>query len=386
MLGRLFHWVRSGRAVLLNDAGIRHWNENRIDDAARCFERAVAADPLHAPSCNSLAAALLRLGRSEEAVTYFRRAAEIEPDNAEVLVNLGEALTAVGLPEEAADAHQNALKREPGHARAHALLLRPLLELCAWSDSERVLQLLTQAWDLDPKGTWLNHMVPFVSLLVPLPSAMRLEIARRHSASIAQRAAAQLPLSRSPRGKRGKLRVGYASADFCDHATAQLAAGLFEAHDRDRFEVFAYSFEIDDGSTIRSRLVRAFDRFVDVASEPPRATAQRIADDEIDILIDLKGYTVGCRSEIFAFRPAPVQASYLGYPGSMGADFIDYIVADGIVIPKEHQSYYSEKVVRLPGSYQCNDSKRAIAQTASTRAEADLPEDGFVFCCFNNNY
>ncbi len=189
-----------------------------------------------------------------------------------------------------------------------------------------MLQLLTQAWDLDPKGTWLNHMVPFVSLLVPLPSAMRLEIARRHSASIAQRAAAQLPLSRSPRGKRGKLRVGYASADFCDHATAQLAAGLFEAHDRDRFEVFAYSFEIDDGSTIRRRLVRAFDRFVDVASEPPRATAQRIADDEIDILIDLKGYTVGCRSEIFAFRPAPVQASYLGYPGSMGADFIDYVV------------------------------------------------------------
>jgi len=167
---------------------------------------------------------------------------------------------------------------------------------------------------------------------------MCLEIARRYSASMTQRVSTQPPLSRRARGKRERLRIGYASADFHNHATAHLATGLFEAHERDRFEVFAYSFGVDDGSAYRERLMAAFDRFVDVAGEPPRATAQRIADDGIDILVDLKGYTGACRPEIFAFRPAPVQVSYLGYPGSTGADFMDYAIADRTVLPEQDRA------------------------------------------------
>src|SRR5262249_23650206 len=134
------------------------------------------------------------------------------------------------------------------------------------------------------------------------------------------------------------------------------------------------------------RLAKAFDQFHDVRRKSDREIAQLLREREIDIAVDLKGFTQESRPEIFAFRPAPIQASYLGYPGTMGADFIDYIIADGVVTPAEHAAFYREKIVALPDCYQCNDSKRAIASTAPSRAEAGLPEQGFVFCCFNNNY
>lgn len=385
MLGRLFRSMRATRAVRLNDAGIRYLHENRVEDAARYFERAIAANPYHAPSCNSLAAALLRLGRSQEGLEYFRRAVALEPENVDFHVNLGEALTTTEQPDHAVDALQEALRRDSAHARAHAFLLRPLLEICAWDDLDREVQLFTHAWERDPAGQWLTMIMPFVSLLVPLPPGLRLEIARRYAASIAQRVAHELPLSRPARAERGKLRVGYASADFYDHATAQLTAGLFEAHDRDRFEVFAYSFGMDDNSACRKRLVAAFDSFVEVAREPARATAQRIADDGIDILIDLKGYTAGCRPEIFALRPAPIQASYLGYPGSTGANFIDYAIADRVVLPKHDWTSFTERPVWMPVCYQANDRHRPIAGRVASRTEYGLPETGFVFCSFNSH-
>jgi protein O-GlcNAc transferase len=183
-----------------------------------------------------------------------------------------------------------------------------------------------------------------------------------------------------------KLRLGYLSADFHDHATARLAASLFEAHDRTRFEVVAFSTGVDDRSAMRRRLEAGFDRFFDLRMESDGAVAALIRDAGIDILIDLKGHTEEGRLEVLARRPAPLQVHYLGYPGTLGGDAVDYFIADRIVVPPGAERFFTERLVFLDGCYQVNDRQRAIAAETSSRAQASLPENGFVFCCFNNNY
>lgn len=184
----------------------------------------------------------------------------------------------------------------------------------------------------------------------------------------------------------GRLRIGYLSADFHEHATAYLMAELLERHDRTGFAVTAYSIGIDDGSPMRRRLTAAVERFVDLRDRSDLDAARAIADDGIDILVDLKGYTAFAHTAILAARPAPVQVNWLGYPGTMGADFIDVILADAVTIPPGEEGCYSEAVVRLPHCYQPNDRHRAIAERTPSRAGCGLPEDGFVFCCFNSPY
>ena len=188
------------------------------------------------------------------------------------------------------------------------------------------------------------------------------------------------------KSNKKKITLGYLSADFHEHATAFLCAELFEAHDRTRFEVFGYSYGPDDGSPMRQRLSRAFDRFVDVKDMSYVEAARRIAADDVDILIDLKGYTKGARTHMLALRPAPIQINYLGYPGTLGAGFMDYILVDDYVVPSDQQPFFAEKLVHLPGCYQINDSKRAIWPKTPTRAECGLPDTSFVFCDFNNTY
>ncbi|MBK9656187.1 MAG: hypothetical protein IPO66_12260 [Rhodanobacteraceae bacterium] len=183
-----------------------------------------------------------------------------------------------------------------------------------------------------------------------------------------------------------RIRVAYVSADFHSHATAALMAGLFELHDRERFEVFAISYGPDDGSPMRARLQRAFERFVDVREDSDEQIAQKMRALGIDIAIDLKGYTAQARPGIFARRAAPIQVNYLGFPGTLGASCIDYIIADAWVAPAAHADCFRERVVTLPGSYQVNDGRRRVAQTKPSRGQAGLPERAFVFCCFNNNY
>jgi protein O-GlcNAc transferase len=192
------------------------------------------------------------------------------------------------------------------------------------------------------------------------------------------------PLWTGARWHHGKLRVAYLSADFHRHATAYLMAELLERHDRSRFEILGVSFGVDDESEMRRRLIAAFDQFHDVRATGDEEVAKLLRDLQVDIAIDLMGHTHDARPGILAYRPAPIQVSYLGFPGTTGAEFIDYIVADKTVAPFEHQPFYTEKIVHLPDCYQVNDSKRNIAERTPTRREAGLPETGFVFCCFNN--
>ena len=183
-----------------------------------------------------------------------------------------------------------------------------------------------------------------------------------------------------------KIRVGYFSHDFRENALAILIPGLIEEHDRHRLEIFGYSYGPDDHSARRARLEAAFDRFVDIRDMPDRDAAELIHADAVDILIDLNGYTGESRAEILACRPAPIQVNYLGFTATMGADFIDYIIADRFVVPEDQQPFFSERLVYLPDCYQCNDDKREIADHTPSRAECELPEAGFVFCCFSNSY
>jgi predicted O-linked N-acetylglucosamine transferase (SPINDLY family) len=184
----------------------------------------------------------------------------------------------------------------------------------------------------------------------------------------------------------GKIRLGYYSADYHEHATAFLTAGLFERHDRSRFELTAFSFGPPREDAMRRRVTAAFDRFVDVRSRSDQEVAQLSRELAIDIAVDLKGYTEGARMGIFAHRAAPVQVSYLGYPGTLAAPYIDYLVADETLIPSETRAFYTEKIAYLPHSYQANDRQRSIAERIFTREELGLPSRGFVFCCFNNAY
>jgi predicted O-linked N-acetylglucosamine transferase (SPINDLY family) len=187
-----------------------------------------------------------------------------------------------------------------------------------------------------------------------------------------------------PCSAHDRLRVAYLSADFNDHPTAYLTAGLFEQHDRSRFEITALSFGQNDNSPARRRLEAAFEHFIDVGGDSDREIAALMRRSEIDIAVDLMGFTKDHRLGVLARRAAPIQVNYLGYPGTTGAPYMDYILADATVIPEDHEAFYAERVVRIPGTYQINDNRRAISQRTPTRGECGLPQNAFVFCCFNN--
>ena len=325
---------------------------------------------------NNLGATLKDLGRLDEAVAAFERALEIRPDFAETHNNLGNAMKDLGRPDLAVESYRRALAVRPLYPSARAQMLNQLAHMC---DFDAVEAAAAEIPGLTGAG------VPTFAML-PLEDApeRRLEHARNHARRFAtiSTPAPPLPLA----GRPERLRIGYFSADFHSHATMHLMGHLFELHDRDRFSIHAYSFGPDRDDAQRQRLVAAVDSFEDVRSLSDEAIAALARRDGIDIAIDLKGYTELSRPGIFAHRPAPVSMAYLGYPGTMGADFIDYIVADEVVLPPQDRAFYSETPAYLPHSYQVNDRTRAISDRVFTRAEQGLPDQGVVFCCFNSSY
>jgi len=229
-----------------------------------------------------------------------------------------------------------------------------------------------------------DGIFPFILLATAATAEDQLTCASSFSRRKEQ---SQQALFKHPLKKSGdRIKIGYLSPDFRNHALGHLIVELFERHDRTRFSITGYSYGPDDGSLLRKRLFKAFDNVVDMRSLSDTDAAQRIYDDGVDILIDLAGYTSDVRMGILAYRPAPIQISFLGYPGTTGASFIDYIIADRFIIPKDQEKFYSEKVVCLLDCYQPNDTHRQIAERMPTRKDCDLPEQGFVYCCFNANY
>jgi predicted O-linked N-acetylglucosamine transferase (SPINDLY family) len=363
----------------LNNRGNALLDLKHHEEALASYDHVLGLEPDYADALNNRGNALRELKRFHEASTSYRRALEIDPDFVGALNNLGDVLFRLGRYEEAAASFSRLLALSPGYRFAKGNLLGCRIHGCDWTDTSALTASIEAALE---RGECA--ILPFTFLAVSSSPAAQLQCARVNVAS--ETKASPLPLWTGERYAHERIRIAYLSADFHEHATAYLAAGLFEVHDRRRFDVRAVSFGPDLPSAMRERLRGAFEQFVDVRRDSDREIARMLREWEIDIAVDLKGYTEDCRPGILAHRPAPVQVNYLGYPGTMAVTHIDYIVADQWVIPKHDEQYYVEKVVRLPDTYQPNDDTRSIDERTPSRRQHGLPDAGFVFCCFNNNY
>src|SRR5258708_5721704 len=308
----------------------------------------------------------------------FEQALTHKPDFPEAFYNLGNACRERGDLKGAIVAYRNALRLRPDYADAFSQLVYHRAQACDWANSEAEQEALVE---MARRGV---RVPPFSLLSTSSSASDQLLCARQWIRPV--RPPPNYVFDHQPVPGRERIRLGYLCGDFHQHATAQLMAELFEQHDRERFEVLAYSYGPDDNSAMRARLASAFDRLVDIRALSHLDAARTIHADRIDILIDLKGYTHHARPAISAYRPAPVQVSYLGYPATMGADFIDYIIVDPFVVPQDQQPFFSERLVHLPGSYQVNDRKREMAGAAGSRQDWGLPAGALVFCSFNNSY
>jgi predicted O-linked N-acetylglucosamine transferase (SPINDLY family) len=367
------HFAVSNLGIALKQLG-------RIEESVAVCRQAVALKSDHANGWNNLGIALMAMDSRDEAIHAYRRATSLDPSFFESWSNLGIALTAQGLLPEALECFSKALAISPSYTESLVQFIHQSQQLCSWDGLDQPLsRLIAQI----RRGS--GEINPFALLSICVDPAELLLCARNYSAKVkkvAEKAAGGIRFSHEWKNHT-RLRIGYLSGDFHTHATAYLTAQLFESHDRKRFEIYAYSYGTDDQSPMRKRLVNGFDHFIDLRGLGPKEAAKRINDDEIDILIDLKGYTHGAWTQVMALRPSPLQINYLGYPGSMGADFIDYIVVDRFIVPPGYERYYSEKCLLVPGSYQVNDSDRKISNESGTRVDHGLPAEGFVFCSFN---
>jgi predicted O-linked N-acetylglucosamine transferase (SPINDLY family) len=319
------------------------------------------------------------LGEFEEAKNCFIKATRLSPNYTVAYFNLGNVNILLSSLEEAEENYSCAFKISSSYEFLLGVLVQTRMKICDWRDYEHNVNELSRQIENVQKVTYCFP-------LLGLTDSLRLQ----HQAAqiyMANKFPFDDTLGPIPKKNRSdRIKIGYYSADLHNHATAHLIAELFERHDKTQFELFAFSFGPDIQDEMRVRLVTAFDHFIDVRQQSDKSVAQLSRELGIDIAIDLKGYTTGARPRIFSYRVAPIQVSYLGYPGTLGANYIDYLIADPILIPPESQAYYSEKIAYLPNSYQVNDRKRFISARNFSKQELGLPDKGFVFCCFNNNF
>lgn len=397
----------------LFNLGCLHLRSKAYDEAVRCMDRVLAKDPRLAQAHNNRGNALLKSWHLQEALASFDQALVLQPQYADALVNRANVhLLRKDHALAFADLEQ-AIRLNPDQAQSRQFMGRLLNESKRY---EEALPHFQQAWRCNPEQPGLLTDILNAKTIIcdwhNLDAGIaRIELAVRQErlgvspfimVGLRDDPALQLHTARNsvkldypenpsleaiaPRTGGGRIRVGYYSADFHNHATTILMAELFELHEHERFEWFAFSFGPDLRDSMHERVRQTFDHFLDVRDRSNEEIARLSRELGIDIAVDLKGFTQDTRFGIFAYRCAPVQVSYLGFPGTTGAGYIDYVIADKVVLPPQEQCHFSEKVAYLPNSYQVNDSKRRIADRVFTREELGLPATGFVFCCFNNNY
>jgi predicted O-linked N-acetylglucosamine transferase (SPINDLY family) len=351
----------------------------RAADAAASFERCLALQPTHADALVNLGNALQELRRHDEALARYDAALRLDADAAGVMFNRGNVLMELKRYDEAAAAYARVLALSPDYPYALGKRLHAEMMACRWDDLPALLAQVRQGI---AEGRRVAEPFGFCGIATS-PHEQR-QCAEIFNLDLFPAQAPLAPRARDAGGRR--LRLGYLCGEFRNQATAILMTELFELHDKGRFELHAFDNGWDDGSTLRRRIDAAFDHITPIAALGDDAAGRAIAERGIDILVNLNGYFGLGRTGVFARRPAPVQVNYLGFPGTLGAPYIDWIVADAQVIPAGEFGAYTEQVAWLPDSYQANDRQRAIADRTPTRAEAGLPEQGFVFCCFNNTY
>jgi len=396
----------------LHELGVAYSGLGETLQALRMFERAEKRNADSAVLHYNLGRVLSSLGRYSPAIERFDRALELDPDMQIALRDRGLALADCGRLDEGLRSLDDALHRAPDSVEtllARASVLGSLGRTRERDEAYEQLASLGPDTQYD-RGYWLNarmtschwewwpHALPDVFrrigegervtvpfYLLPLPSSAQAQLACARTFASDFSAGDAPPISRARR-ERQKIRVCYFSSDFHDHPASQLLAGVFEHHDRKRFEWHGYALSLPTPDHMTRRVAKAFDRFVNVADRSDAEVTAMARAAGIDIAVDLNGFTAGARTAIFAGRAAPVQVSYLGFPGTMGCDFIDYIIADERLIRVEDRADYAEKVVTLPGSYWPNDNTISIAPATSARSEHGLPDGAFVYACFNNNF
>ncbi len=374
--------IRPDFADAWNNLGNLLSSQGKSAQAIECYLKALDIHPAHLLAHNNLGAALIERKEYAAALRHLGKAIEISPDYVRAHYNLGVLFQEIGEPKKAIDSFRKVLELDPQYHSARSYLLHELQRICDWKESGSLAAAVRSAVR-DAPATERNRISAFAFLAVPgaTPSEQRI-CAEKWAEVMYGHLQPENPEFSPERLKR--LHIGYISADFREHPVSQLLSQVIELHDRSRFTISAYSYGVDDGSEMRKRVKNAFDNFVEIGDISIEEAAKKIRSDKVDILVDLTGYTTSSRTGILALRPAPVQMSYLGYPGTMGASFFDYLIADRFLVPEGSEGNYREDIAFLP-SYQANDRKCPIGETPS-RSSLGLPEEAFVFCCFNQTY
>jgi predicted O-linked N-acetylglucosamine transferase (SPINDLY family) len=351
---------------------------NNLEGAIACYQKAIALQPGYAEAYNGLASAFNKQNKLEEAILTYQKAIALNPHSAEAFSNLGNIFNKQKKLTDAIACYEKALALKPQSAEALGSLFHARQHCCDWTDFQLSQQKVVQAVNAGQEG------YKPLSFLAVSDSGQAQKQCALTFAKKNYPTAKQTP--QKSNYQHSKICIAYVSADFREHAVSILMAELFELHDKNRFEVFAISLQPETTTSLGQRVKNAFTQFIDVTDKSDVEVAQLIESLEIDIAVDLMGFTANSRTAIFAYRPAPIQINYLGYPGTMGVDYMDYIVADAYLIPPGLQHYYSEKIIYLPDCFQVNDSKRFVPTQIPTRAELGLPQNSFVFCALNGSY
>ncbi len=397
-------------ADLQNKLGVVYREQGRIEEGVLCYQEALSLDSRNAEAYVNLGIVFRKLGRLEEAELFYRKAIEFQPTSSNAFNNLGNVLRLLGRQQDAVAAFEQALQNDPSSrlalnnlgstyrtqmmfdkainaferslelapdcADTKAELIWTCANICDWESSKRWL---AQAATL---GAASDPVQPFMLISVDGSAQNQYLRAKTYARCTFGQQADLRP--QWPAGER--IRIGYFGSDFHDHATMHLISGLLRSHDRSRFEIFVYSYGVHSGGEWHDFIIEHCDHFFDISGQGDHVVLELVHSHQIDVAFDLKGYTKDSRIELFQYGLAPIQISYLGYPGTVAADFMDYIIADEVVISEKQRAFFSEKIIYLPNSYQPNDNQRMIAPRSVSRSEAGLPENGFVFCCFNNSY
>jgi predicted O-linked N-acetylglucosamine transferase (SPINDLY family) len=360
-----------------NNLGVVFNNLGRFDEAIDCYQQALASAPDYAQAYFNIGVVYQEQEQYALAMRHYERAIALKPDYVQAHCNAGIVHKEQGDTEAAIASYQRTLALDPNYITALGGLFYIQQARCEWAGYAATAAKLSHAIAHGARSR------PFAFLSVSPSAAAQQRCAQT---VIAEKHRPQQPLWTGERYPHTKIRVAYISADFRQHPVSFLTVGLFEQHDRRHFEIIALSLRPAENNDVGRRVRLAFDSFIDVSAKTDVEIAALIRHLEIDIAVDLMGFTKHSRVSIFAHRPAPVHINYLGYPATMGAAYMDYIIADPHLVPPEQRAYYTEKVVYLPDCFQANDAKRAIAATRPTRLELGLPATGLVFCCFNNSY
>ncbi|KAJ6797840.1 putative UDP-N-acetylglucosamine--peptide N-acetylglucosaminyltransferase SEC [Iris pallida] len=391
--------ITTGLAAPFSNLAIIYKQQGNYAEAIACYNEVLRIDPLAADGLVNRGNTFKEIGRVSDAIQDYIRAVSIRPTMAEAHANLASAYKDSGHVDQAILSYKQALLLRPDFPEATCNLLHTLQFVCDWEDRESKFAEVEGIIRRQIKLSVLPSVQPFHAIAYPTDPMLALEISRKYAAHcmvIASRfglpaLTRPLPLPVKSEGGNTRLKIGYVSSDFGNHPLSHLMGSVFGMHDRENVEVFCYALSQNDGTEWRLRIQSEAEHFIDVSSMSSDAIVRMINEDKIQVLVNLNGYTKGARNEIFAMQPAPIQVSYMGFPGTTGATYIDYLVTDEFVSPTRFSHIYSEKLVHLPHCYFVNDYKQKNLDVLDPvcrhkRSDYGLPEDKFIFACFNQLY